>query len=222
MSDVIITVEGSGLEADVKIDTWLKDLLARTPNAVRKVVRREFLLACRQFFEESRAWRVVIGPKDCRANKENYILSPYDAYADVVSVISVEFNGSPLATFPRRPSDVTQEGATPSGYWLEAPDRVRLWPTPTQTTEDALTFYVALKPKESVTHLPKIAATHLYDALLDGALSRLYAHPAKAYTNPPLAQYHAQKFRGAIGNFSAQGKSGFSGAQTWSFPRFGK
>ncbi|MET0657253.1 MAG: hypothetical protein ABW110_03735, partial [Steroidobacteraceae bacterium] len=125
-----LTVEASGHECDVKLQTWLRDILPRTPGAVRKIAARELVLAAREFFERSAAWRTVIGPKDIRAVKRRYTLSPYNAYADVVYVFSVEHNGCPLRALTRQPSRFcTGEHAT--HYWLESPDTVRLWPTPT-------------------------------------------------------------------------------------------
>lgn len=218
-----VTVEGSGLESDVKLQIWLKDLLARTPGAVRKVVTRELILASREFFERSFAWRTVIGPKDLVANKKRYNMSPYDAYSDIIGVLGVELEGCPLKALTRRPADTARTMDRPTHYWLEEPDIVRLWPQPTTTVEDALTFSLALIPKESVTKLPRIARTHFYEALLDGALGRLYAHPAKPYSDTQKATYHLNRFRAAIGSYAGAGKKGFVPAgQAWSFPSFGK
>lgn len=222
MVEQIITVEGSGHECDVRIETWLRDLLPRTPGINRKVMKREFILACREFFERSLAWRVVVGPVDMRANKKRYIMSPYDAYADIVRVLSVELNGFPLRQAQRRPSRPDYTSASPYLYWLENPDYVRLYPIPNATVDDALMFSVALTPKQTVSHLPRIAQTHFYDALLDGALGRVYSHPAKPYSNPTLGQYHLQRFRSAIGTFSGLAKSGFTSTTAWNYPKFGK
>ena len=222
MSTESITVEGSGHECDVKLDTWLRDLLAVTPGCIPKVRKRALILACREFFEQSAAWRVTIGPKTLQANKKRYYMSPYDAYADIVRVFGVEFKGCPLRPAVRRPAGEEPAASQPLRYYLESPDQVRLWPQSLTTVENALTFYVALTPKQSVTHLPRIAATHFYDAILDGATGRLLSQPAKPYTSPKLAEYHLNRFRAAIGKYAAQGKSGFTGAASWTFPRFGK
>jgi len=217
-----ITVEGSGHECDAKLDTWLRDMIIVTPGCVPKVRKRALVLACREFFEQSSAWRVVIGPKKLTANKKRYYLSPYDAYSDVVRVFSVEFNGIPLRPMARRPTGVEPDATQPTSYYLEGPDKVRLWPQSGTDVDDALTFSVALTPKQTVTHLPRIAATHFYDAIYDGAVGRLFSQPAKAYSDPVRAQYHLQRFRAAIGKYAGQAKGNFSGAPTWAFPRFGK
>lgn len=218
-----ITVEGTGHECDVKLSTWLQDLLPRTPGAVRKVVNRELILASREFFEQSLAWRKVLGPKDMKANKKRYNLSPYDAYSDIVATLGVEFQGCPLRFLTRMPAQTNRTATAPTHFWLEEPDVVRLWPLPIVDLEESLTFAVALTPKQSVTHLPRLAKTHFYDALLDGTLGRLYAHPVKPYTDQTLAQYHLKRFRNAIGQYAGKAKQGFiGGAQAWQFPKFGK
>lgn len=215
-------VEGSGDECDVRLDTWLRDLLARTPGVVRQVAKRETLLAIREFYEQSYAWRVVIGPKTVVANKARYTLSPYDAYANVVAVLSAEFNEVGMTALPRRPAGREPDGTAPWAYFTESPDILRLWPTPTVEYAEALTIYVALTPKITVTHVPRIAATRHYDAILDGALGRIMSQPAKPYSNQVLGQYHLNRFRAAIGKYKAAAIQGNNGAPAWSFPRFGK
>lgn len=217
-----ITVEGSGHECNVTLATWLQDILPHTPGVVRRVAKRELVLAAREFFEQSTTWRVMVGPKNMKAQKKRYVLSPYDAYADTVMVLSVELLGRPLHALFRPPARLTLGMDQPTSYYLSAPDTVRLWPLPQTDVDDALTFYVALQPKQTVTHLPKIALTHYYDALLDGVLGRLFSHPAKPYSNAALGAYHLKRFRTAIAEYGARAKKGFTNAESWCFPGFGK
>jgi hypothetical protein len=218
----LITVEGSGHECDVKLDTWLRDMLPYTPGCVAKVRKRAVVLACREFFEQSAAWRVVVGPKNLVANKKRYYMSPYDAYSNIVRVFSVELNGYPLDPLLRRPAGTEPPADRPRYYYLENPDQIRLWPMANSSATNALTFYVALTPKQTVTHLPRIAATHFFDAILDGAIGRLLEQPAKPYSDPVRAQYHLSRFQAAIGKYAGEAKKGFAGAGSWTYPRFGK
>lgn len=222
MSTSNISVEGSGHECDVKLDTWLRDMLAVTPGCLPKVRKRALILACREFFEQSAAWRVTIGPKALLPNKKRYYMSPYDAYADVVRVLAVDLKGTPLRILAAPPAGVEPNATGPIYAFLEGPDQVRVWPMSNTSVANALTFYVALTPKQTVTHLPRIAASHFYDAIYDGALGRLFSQPAKAYSNPTLAQYHLNRFRAAIGKYAGAAKGGFANAPSWVFPRFGK
>jgi hypothetical protein len=137
-------------------------------------------------------------------------------------VLGVAFNGLPLRALPHRPVGQEPDASQPYAYYLEGADKVRLWPQSSVDVDEALTFYVALTPKQTVTHLPRIAATHFYDALYDGAVGRLMSQPAKAYTDTVRATYHLQRFRAAIGKYAGKAKGNFSGAPTWNFPKFGK
>jgi hypothetical protein len=218
----LISVEGSGHECDVKLDTWLRDMLPYTPGCIPRVRKRALVLACREFFEQSAAWRVTIGPRNMVANKKRYYMSPYDAYSNIVRVFSVELQGSPLLPMLRRPAGEEPPADRPRYYFLENPDQVRLWPMPNSSATNVLTFYVALTPKTTVTHLPRIAASHFFDAILDGAIGRLLEQPAKPYSDPVRAAYHLQRFQNAIGKYAGEAKTGFAGAASWAFPRFGK
>lgn len=215
-----VTVDSAESSEEVRIGTWMKDLLPRVPGAVRKIVRRELALACREFYVETCAWHALIGPKNMKANRPRYALSPYDDHSNVIRVLSVEYSGSPLMVYPRKPVQGSSTGDSPSSYYLEGVDNVILYPTPTLAKADALTFYVALAPKLDSDYLPKIALTHHYDAILDGTLGRLMSHPAKPYSNATLGMYHLQRFRAAIGSFAALGRQGNATGQAWYYPRF--
>jgi hypothetical protein len=211
----------------VNITPWLRDLATITPGAEPKVRKRMFLLACREFFEQSAVWRLVIGPEDTVADQAEYTPASYLEALDgtnayVSTIHAVQYKSLPLRVLPRRPRGEESESESVFNYYLPVPTKVALWGTPTTAEEDALTFFVSLAPKMTSNYLPDFAETHLYDALFDGAAGRLMGQPAKAYSDPLRATYHMNRFRAAIGKYAAQGKAGFSGAPSWAFPRFGK
>jgi hypothetical protein len=153
-------------------------------------------------------------------------MSPYDDYANVIGVISVEFNGNSLAPVQRRPVRSTgsngqpaQVGDVPSYFYAApAPDAIELFPDLASDQDDALTFHVALTPKTSVSHLPRVAEIKYYDAILDGFLARMYMQPNKPYTSMPMAMHKRRAFNHWIGKYMGQAKQGYVGAQNWSFP----
>jgi hypothetical protein len=200
------------------IATWLKDILPQTPGLVRSVAIREFMLACREFFEQSAAWRTVV-TIDMDANDPDYTLTPYDANTNITKILGVELSGSPLQAYFRRPPGTYLEGS-PYAYFVTEPDTIHLWPKPKTAVADGLTVYVALVPTMSTTLLPDVAESLYYEALRDGVLGRLFAHPAKPYSDAARAQYHLQRFRAAIGAFAGRAKAG--NGPSWTFPTFGK
>jgi len=225
-----VFVEGAGCECDVTLDTWLRDALPNLPGVVRSVAARQLVLACREFFERSYAWVGVIEEQEAKEGRIQYWASPYDEYSNVIAVLGVRFNGVELARLVERPprrvnnSGVPNENADiPTGYYADvAPDAIELWPDitegTTQNLKGALDFKVALTPKPSVEHLPRIAEIKFYDAILDGFLSRMYMQPHKPYTALTLGAQKRRSFNHWIGKYMGQAKQGYVSGQNWSFP----
>jgi hypothetical protein len=204
------------------IDVWLKDLLPRTPGASRAVVTREFRLAAREFFAQSRTWRETLTPVDVVADQTEYTPVPSDPVnSEVLAVYGVDFNNYPLSAIAGLPAGATA-GQSPYGWFSPEPGVVSLYPTPSEDLVGGLRFRIALSPKITATELPDWVFQRYYDALLDGTLGRLFAHPAKAYSNLTGADYHLRRFRTWIQQASGDAKQGHNNAQNWSFPRFGK
>jgi len=199
---------------------WLKDILPRTPGVVRQVAKRELILAAREFYRDSYAWREVIESVYWDDGTYQFTVPTPHSYAEVIQIMQVEVNGSPLTPKSERPMGDRGDG-TPTVWFPTGPDRMEVWPTP-EMYEDTLRVRVVLIPDVEATELPDIAAAKHYEALLDGVLGRLYAHPAKPYSNPQLGEYHLRRFRNAIGAAAGEFKQGGFAGQNWTYPRFGK
>lgn len=207
------------------IAVWLKDILPQTPGASRAVAKRELLLACREFFEQSAAWREVLDPLNVVPTDEVFTMTDHvtDANSEVTKILSVEYRGRPLRPLSRRPPGEYLEATSPSSYYVVEPDEIHLWPriqADAEIVTDALTVQVALIPVLTATVLPDVAEKLYYDAIRDGLLGRMYSHPAKPYSNPTLGTYHLQRFQAAIGKYAARAKAG--NGPSWTFPQFGK
>lgn len=217
-----VFIEGTGCECDVTLDRWLKDALPQLPGVVRSVASRELVLACREFFERSYAWQTLIEEQNAKAGRKQYWLSPLDDYTNVVGVLGVCFDGRWLSPSVRRrivPVDsVTTSNMPDSYYAAEAPDMVELYPDLTEDRAGVLTFHVALTPKVSVDHLPRVAEIKYYDAIMDGFLARMFLHPNKPYSSGQLAMMKRRSFNAWIARYAGQAKQGNVGAQNWSFP----
>lgn len=222
MPDAIF-LDSAACECDVTLDTWLKDSIPLLPGIDREVAARQLVLAAREFFERTYAWATVITNVNAKAGDKQYWQSPYDQYTNVIAILGVSFRGHPLRPLAGRPMDRGRDNPTttnlPSHYYaLSSPDSFYLYPTLQEDADDALDVYVALTPKQSVEHLPRIAALKFYDAILDGFLSRVLAHPNKPYSDPLAAGAYRRKFVGWCGRYMGQAKQGYVGAQNWRFP----
>jgi len=224
----IASIEASGAEGQANLNLWLKDVSVYVPGVHRSVLKRQLILACREFFEQSHAWRAAVGPVDVIENQNTYMLSPFNSTTDVVAVKGVWINGIPVDPIIQRPSFAAGQtppvptNNQPFGYYMLRPDILALYPTPGKTLVSALQVQVALKPKSSVKQVPHIAVTDFYDAIMNGVLYRILNQPAKPYSNPSLALYFEQKFRTAIGLYAGMAKKGFNNGASWTFPGFGR
>lgn len=218
---VTVVVGESGEVGTPTVSRWLKDTLPRTNGAVRSVVKQELSNTVREFYKDSRAWRVTVGPRNVVANRRQYILTPYDAYSEVIGIGAVTIDGQPLRPMTRRAHVASNTTSTPMYYSMPEPGILELYPTPLQAMT-SMFIDLHLIPAINVRLLPTVAGTEHYDAILDGLLGRMYAHPAKPYTNLEGAGYHLKRFRNAIGKAAGQAKQGYVGGQDWYFPRFAK
>jgi len=209
------------------ISVWLRDALPRTPGASRAVVKREFRLTLREFFAQSYTWREIVYAMPLVAGQTDYLPVPADPVnSEVVAVLGVARNGTALYPLPWAPADYTQTG-TPAYWHSPATIRpaVRVHPIPTVDTVAAgvtIDFEIVVMPSLVADTVPDWVYTQYYDGLFDGVLGRLYAHPAKAYSNTTAAAYHLNRFRTAIQQASGAAKQGHVVGQNWRFPRFGK
>lgn len=215
-----VFLESSGCECDVTLDTWLKDALPMLPGVVRSVAARELVLTARHFFERTLAWRAVIEDINAVAGDKQYWQSPWDEFSNVIYVFGVAFKGNTLQPLVNKPMDATvQRTNLPTHFYtLNPPDSFYLYPQLETAQADAIDAWVALTPKVSVEHLPRIAFIKFYDALLDGLLARLLAHPNKPYTDMGQARERRISYSAAIATYKAEAKQGFVNGQEWMFP----
>ncbi len=220
-------VVASGAEGQANLNLWLKDVSVYVPGIHRSVLKRQLILACREFFEQSWAWRATIGPIPIVSNQPTYMLSPFNSTTDVVGVIGVSINGVPIAPSAEKPihPPMTPPSSSnfPSSYFMVRPDIIALDPTPVPVDTNPLNMSVlcALKPKPSVKQVPHIAVTNFYDAILAGVLYRILNQPAKPYSNPSLSMYFESRFRTLIGTYAGAAKKGFNNGASWRFAYFG-
>ena len=89
-------VVASGAEGQANLNIWLQDVTPWCPGVHRSVFKRQLILAVREFFEQSWAWRAEIGPITLVTNQQTYMLSPFNSTTDVVGVIWAAVNGTPI------------------------------------------------------------------------------------------------------------------------------
>jgi hypothetical protein len=189
-----IACDGAGAttaNCGLTLDRWVNALLVRLPGATAALVRCELEAAVRDFYHRSAAWRETIGPYPIVAGQQFKWLNPVDMYADVQHVFGCHLvppeggrvelcrmtGGRPGERLPGKPDS----------YYCTEPYTLELYPIPDQNYGSILYIDVALAPIAGTERLPEIASSHHYDGILACALWRLYAIPAKPWTNLQLA-----------------------------------
>lgn len=210
----------------VTVSTFMQELLPYTPGAVRAVVKRAIRRTAREFYRQTFAWRDVRAGLSLTPGQSAVGASYQDNAVDIVAILSVEIDGRPLQPLSRRPPDGTYNYAEPMAYYMASSTDTTsgafiLVPGTTAGVAGTLAYEMALAPNLTADYFPDMTQYLYYEAIVDGALGKLLAQPAKPYSNPTLAQYHLKRFRAAIAQARATGKSGMqAGSPPWQFPAF--
>ncbi len=207
------------------LNTLLQDTIPELPGVVRAVAERELRLTFRDFFERSYAWRTVLLALNAPAGDNPIWLQDAedgDANSDVISILQVVYNGVPLRKLAARPARVNQTSDVPTAFYMSSnADEFHLHPPLVNASTGLMEVHVALTPKIDATLFPRQTFTKFYEALREGFLARMYAHPNKPYSAPMTAQQERQNYRRRIGYYMAQAKQGYNDSQSWSFPAQG-
>lgn len=216
-------------EYTLSINDLLKDALPELPGVVRSVAAREMRLAMREFFEKSYAWTTTVTGVSVPTGEQGIQLSDGDDNTEVIGVLGVAIGNSddgfdPLKPLDGRPVGEETTSVNPSHWYVNSnPDEITLYPYLDTATSDTLTAFVALIPAFDIAAdddtLPRQITLKYYDAIMQGFLARMYAHPNKPYSSPMTAQQQRHNFLRSIGYYAAQRKGGYNGSQAWRFPK---
>ena len=198
----------------------LNDTIPQTPGIIRSVALRELRLAAREFFERSYAWTVLVADIDVPAGGTPVQVDDLDANTEVIGILNIAFNGIDLAPTGVKPSRQLGTTDKPTHYYITSnPDEFVVYPTLENPQTAVADVLVALVPSFTATDLPRQITLKYYDAIVEGYLARVYAHPNKPYSAPMLAGSMRHSFLRRVGYYMAQRKQGWNNSQQWSYPR---
>ena len=217
--------DGFTVTTSGSLDTWVKEIVSKVPGAVEGYIYDQVKLVLKDFFQRTKSWRTFSGPHTIPANDGTLCLNPVDAYSNVIQVLEVTRNGSPLSlvdlrALPRLFSTNTDD-KTASRYYLEPYHTIKVWPIPTVDIED---IYVtaALTPRlRADNRIPDWIVDQCYEAIKAGTLQRLHEEPDKLYSNVAKAEYWGMKYRSEMARSRSVAEQGYGeSAQPWGFPRW--
>lgn len=201
-------------------------VLMQIPGAPDQLVRTQLAQVLREFYTKSTSWRRNVGPYTIKQGQDLIQLNPIsqnERLQFVLNAFLFPFQGSntpqPLTVVPRRPFGGSPQ--SPSRYYMEHMDVMRLYPVPDQSYGKILYVYASLVPLSTAVELPDISFTHHLDALQWGTLARLYAMPKKPWSDKTQATEMSRKYRQEILTWRDVANRGQGPGDTpMQFPRF--
>ena len=147
------------------------------------------------------AWRYQQAAITMTAGTFQYSFVP-ESNAEVYSVITANINGNELSPitlealhqlYPKYPSAVTAERATPQYFFQLNPITFHVALVPINST-DKVNMFVSQRPTRASTGMNEAVMDDVEDAVMHGALQQLLTLPERTWSDTELAAYHAKQF----------------------------
>lgn len=188
---------------------WLPDLLPHVPGCPTVVAEHELRRAAQAFFQQTRAWQVILPAVAVAANQAEVDVTPTDTTLDLVRVQAAAYDGKPLGKQTAEDLDAefsddwTAHTGTPGDYIQLTPNVLRLYPVPTVAATTGVKVRAAVAPSHTSTGLPDDLADRFWDEMHAGAKARLMLYPGKPWTNTELAAVYGQAFTNMVATATA-------------------
>lgn len=183
------------------------ELTPYCPEMPRRTAARFLLKAAREFFETTKCWKDP-GVIRWMPDRASYKV-PVPSCTAAVKVLSLSFKGIEF--------EKSQSGL---GYCYHqaVPGRIEI-SGPTEETD--LEILTAIAPIDVGASIPCSLINRVEDALINGALSRIFKMPNKPWSSGQWQVYEAD-FQRALSEFTVLGETGFEEQDQYvSYLRFG-
>jgi hypothetical protein len=196
-----------------EIRNLLTNVIINVPGADRDLAEMHLGNSLREFTRQSCVWTEMQDLVTVKGAAE-YQLSAPCPYALVAWVLAAQPEGgySGLSTMPAGQIAPTAYDAPgpPRAFTCPSPGIIRLSPVPDGTYRVQLLLALVATSLESP--LPPNFVGLFHEALLSGALHRLYSMPGMPFSSLKLAEYHGKKFRAGMVDARIAGRSAYSAA----------
>lgn len=179
---------------------------------------------------DTTAWPAYAGGTVARASVAVYPVVAPVADTTIVEILNGDtnttqpedvipgFNGAPRSgpgLIPRQPSELDHDFPGWSKYmgmprWFHLPTEttVRLVPAPFEDRNNAASLRAVLAPSSDACDIPNAEFARHRDALVSGALSRLYAMPQKPWSSASLTDHHEKLYREGLRRAGIRSRKG--------------
>lgn len=187
------------------LTTLHPDLRAEIPELPSFVMTRYLIRAARDFLEFSRAWRVNADLNTTANVATVSLASALPANTELVDIISIKdtLGNTPVAatTYAKldtNRADWREETDLSAMYYVLASNNtIQFVPTPANTITAKYHARFAVKPTLSASSIDDVVGNKYDQALISGALHRLFMQPRKPWTDERRATFHLAVFEAA-------------------------
>jgi hypothetical protein len=190
----------------VDISVFYDEASLRLSGAPTSTLRTELEATLREFYVRSAAFIIETDKIDVVANQKTYSFNP-------------QVLGDILLTYAVQIYDDSDEAPIQQNFsGTLVPGDIKLAHKPSSNKTDAMSAWVALKPK-SYDVIPEGTITYDFDTILDGLTGRMFNMPDRPWSNAPQAAYYLRRFRQGQGQARVRTRSLFTRADAgWRYP----
>lgn len=178
-----------------QLSAFLPRLLVYTPACPEPLAEQALVDSAIDFCERSCVIRYTTDPITVEAGSTDYVLWAPNSDQTVTRVLKVFLDDYPIeATMAEKRTPVPDSPACPSGYTVIEDDlglTLRLNQIPDKSY--TLIVELALRPTKTARRLDDQLYMNWMDAVVNGALARLYAVPGQPFSNESSSMYYAMK-----------------------------
>lgn len=182
----------------VLLSAFLTRLMPHVKGCPEPLAQQALVDAAIEFCETTQLIQETLTPIDVTAGVGSYDLTP-ESRSEISRVVRVTYDGYRLGALATLDGVYQLEyTAKPVYFYTDVVDEqmvLQLYPAPDETKTDALSVRAAVRPRRDATSLPTLLYERWVDAMVDGALARLYGTADQLFTDEAKAVVCAQKFR---------------------------
>lgn len=181
-------------------DALVRDVVMYAPHCPEHVALHAVKMTTIDFCRRTHWWKYTSDPLDLQAGEKAYQIEVPNG-TEPISVVAAWYNSTPL--FPLGFSsknkyqftNLDDRQATPMAFSQNDTQEVVLSPVPAKDEAGALVLTTAIQPKRNATGADRDMMERWFDALMNGALVRVYMIPNQPFTSSEAASARDKLYR---------------------------
>jgi hypothetical protein len=192
----------------MNLDDLIPQVILEAPEVPDPVASLQIVLAARELCSFSLAWQADVTFKFAGKKTVPVSLDEGELVQPISATYSVSSGGTTSHPTPATPAQLDLKDPSwrtrvgpPTNYFFPTMDTVQFVPTPPQGTA---IVRVAVQPGMTEKTIDDRVGSVFREAIVHGALARLFRIPSRQWTDKGLAAYHLEAFE--LGKADAQNR----------------